>query len=96
MGVNTKQFELDLQIIMEFSPKKIVKSQIDRISSEIHFSAAPCGFEPFFPRIEAIVLFGEPIRWETSLQLLIDALLTNGLPTISPESVPNPHLPVLG
>lgn len=57
--------------------------------------AAPCGFESFFPRIEAIVLFGEPIRWETSLQLLIDALLTNGLPTLPPESTPVPHLPVL-
>lgn len=31
-----------------------------------------------FPKIEAIVLFGEPNRWETSLQLLIDVLLTNG------------------
>ena len=42
------------------------------------------------------MLFGEPIRWETSLQLLIDALLTNGLPTLPPESTPVPHLPILG
>uniref|UniRef100_A0A8D0AHX0 Uncharacterized protein n=1 Tax=Sander lucioperca TaxID=283035 RepID=A0A8D0AHX0_SANLU len=27
-----------------------------------------------FPQIEAIILFGEPIRWETNLQLLIDVL----------------------
>ena len=27
------------------------------------FSVAPCGFEINFPRIEAVVLFGEPIRW---------------------------------
>lgn len=32
------------------------------------------------PRIEAIILFGEPIRWETNLQLLMDVLLTNGNP----------------
>ena len=31
--------------------------------------AAPCSFNQFFPRIEAVVLFGEPIRWETSLQV---------------------------
>ena len=32
--------------------------------------AAPCSFNQFFPRIEAVVLFGEPIRWETSLQVI--------------------------
>ena len=31
--------------------------------------AAPCSFNKYFPRIEAVVLFGEPIRWETSLQV---------------------------
>uniref|UniRef100_A0A8D3ECL9 Cat eye syndrome critical region protein 5-like n=1 Tax=Scophthalmus maximus TaxID=52904 RepID=A0A8D3ECL9_SCOMX len=30
------------------------------------------------PKVEALVLFGEPIRWETNLQLIIDVLLTNG------------------
>ncbi|KAF1392341.1 hypothetical protein PFLUV_G00051780 [Perca fluviatilis] len=46
------------------------------------------------PQIEAIILFGEPIRWETNLQLLIDVLLTNG----SPAGVHAPaalQLPVL-
>lgn len=35
----------------------------------------------------AVILFGEPIRWETNLQLLIDVLLTNGNPgcTYDPE-----------
>ncbi|XP_034028668.1 haloacid dehalogenase-like hydrolase domain-containing 5 [Thalassophryne amazonica] len=28
--------------------------------------------------VEAVILFGEPIRWETNLQLIIDVLLTNG------------------
>ena len=31
--------------------------------------AAPCGFHKYFPRIEAVVMFGEPVRWETSLQV---------------------------
>ena len=57
--------------------------------------AAPCAFEKYFPRIEAIVLFGEPIRWETSLQLIIDVLVTDGLPCINPQSIPLPHLPIL-
>ena len=39
--------------------------------SLVYFSAAPCAFEKYFPRIEAIVLFGEPIRWETSLQVSV-------------------------
>lgn len=28
----------------------------------------------------AVILFGEPIRWESNLQLLVDVLLTNGNP----------------
>ena len=27
------------------------------------FSVAACGLDINFPRIEAVVLFGEPIRW---------------------------------
>ena len=57
--------------------------------------AAPCAFEDFFPKIEAIVLFGEPIRWETSLQLLLDVLITDGRPCVGPQSYPYPHLPIL-
>jgi len=45
--------------------------------------------------VEAIVLFGEPIRWETSLQLLIDVLLSSGHPNDVPILVPRPHLPIL-
>ncbi|XP_070558672.1 haloacid dehalogenase-like hydrolase domain-containing 5 [Ptychodera flava] len=57
--------------------------------------SAPCAFEAFFPKIEAIVLLGEPVRWETSLQLILDCLLTTGQPSTSPSIVPYPHLPVL-
>lgn len=55
----------------------------------------PSPLESSFPRVEAVVLFGEPIRWETSLQLLIDVIMTNGLPTEAPKCVPRPHLPIL-
>ncbi|XP_022249060.1 haloacid dehalogenase-like hydrolase domain-containing 5 [Limulus polyphemus] len=55
----------------------------------------PCAFERYFPRIEAVVLFGEPVRWETSLQLILDVLMSNGLPCESLPIAPYPHLPVL-
>lgn len=47
------------------------------------------------PKVEAVVLFGEPIRWETHLQLIVDILLTNGnLSSVhQPQKVP--HLPLL-
>ncbi|XP_021370280.1 haloacid dehalogenase-like hydrolase domain-containing 5 isoform X1 [Mizuhopecten yessoensis] len=40
-----------------------------------------------FPRVEAILMIGEPQRWESSLQLLIDLLLTEGKPTSAPTSI---------
>ncbi|CAK8674457.1 haloacid dehalogenase-like hydrolase domain-containing 5 [Clavelina lepadiformis] len=47
-----------------------------------------------FPAIEAIVLLGEPIRWETNLQLIIDVLVTNGKPN-QPPVFDGKQLPVL-
>ncbi|XP_037650825.1 haloacid dehalogenase-like hydrolase domain-containing 5 [Sebastes umbrosus] len=47
------------------------------------------------PKIEAIILFGEPIRWETNLQLLIDVLLTNGNPGGMYDPQVPAQLPVL-
>uniref|UniRef100_U3JB71 Haloacid dehalogenase-like hydrolase domain-containing 5 n=1 Tax=Ficedula albicollis TaxID=59894 RepID=U3JB71_FICAL len=43
----------------------------------------------------AVVLFGEPVRWETSLQLIIDVLLTSGYPGNPYEQESYPHIPVL-
>lgn len=48
-------------------------------------------FEP----IEAIVLLGEPINWESALQILIDLLMTNGDPRNKFMLVPSPHLPLI-
>ncbi|XP_018417587.1 PREDICTED: cat eye syndrome critical region protein 5 [Nanorana parkeri] len=48
-----------------------------------------------FPTIEAIVLLGEPVRWETSLQLILDILLSSGKPTEWQAQPPYPHIPVL-
>ncbi|KAM6937490.1 haloacid dehalogenase-like hydrolase domain-containing 5 [Xenentodon cancila] len=46
-------------------------------------------------RIDAVILFGEPIRWETNLQLIVDVLLTNGNPGETWNSMRYPHIPVL-
>ncbi|XP_007639260.2 haloacid dehalogenase-like hydrolase domain-containing 5 isoform X2 [Cricetulus griseus] len=48
-----------------------------------------------FAAIEGILLLGEPVRWETSLQLILDVLLSNGNPGTGLETAPYPHLPVL-
>ncbi|XP_010900633.1 haloacid dehalogenase-like hydrolase domain-containing 5 [Esox lucius] len=47
------------------------------------------------PTVEAVILFGEPIRWETNLQLIIDILLTNGNLSGAHHSQKQPHLPLL-
>ncbi|NXQ18529.1 HDHD5 hydrolase, partial [Peucedramus taeniatus] len=43
----------------------------------------------------SVVLFGEPVRWETSLQLIIDVLLTSGYPGNPYGQESYPHIPVL-
>uniref|UniRef100_A0A8C6RU15 Haloacid dehalogenase-like hydrolase domain-containing 5 n=1 Tax=Nannospalax galili TaxID=1026970 RepID=A0A8C6RU15_NANGA len=42
-----------------------------------------------------VLLLGEPIRWETNLQLIMDVLLSNGNPGTGLATAPYPHLPVL-
>merc|ERR1712178_307267 len=39
-----------------------------------------------FPKIEQIILFGEPNRWETNLQILIDCIVSDG----------DLHIPIIG
>ncbi|XP_049639612.1 haloacid dehalogenase-like hydrolase domain-containing 5 [Suncus etruscus] len=48
-----------------------------------------------FPVIEGVLLLGEPVRWETNLQLIMDVLLSNGNPGTGLATAPYPHLPVL-
>ncbi|XP_037334210.2 haloacid dehalogenase-like hydrolase domain-containing 5 [Pungitius pungitius] len=47
------------------------------------------------PQVEAVILFGEPIRWETNLQLIVDILLTNGNLSSVHQTRKTPHLPLL-
>ncbi|XP_072291112.1 haloacid dehalogenase-like hydrolase domain-containing 5 [Eucyclogobius newberryi] len=46
-------------------------------------------------KIDAVILFGEPVRWETNLQLIVDVLLTSGCPGNDWNAVQYPHIPVL-
>lgn len=50
--------------------------------------------EEFRP-IDLILILGEPVSWECSLQLLIDVLMTNGDPRDKFKFVPEPHLPII-
>ena len=43
----------------------------------------------------AIILMGEPKRWESALQIIVDLLKTDGKPTHAPEMVNEKHLPVI-
>lgn len=43
----------------------------------------------------ALVLFGEPVKWEMPLQLILDVLMADGKPNTPPNNLPYPHLPVL-
>ncbi|XP_076659180.1 haloacid dehalogenase-like hydrolase domain-containing 5 [Halictus rubicundus] len=55
-----------------------------------------CGpVDPSFPSIEGIVLISEPVSWETPLQLMVDLLMTNGMPSSLPKELPYPHIPIL-
>ncbi|NWX19813.1 HDHD5 hydrolase, partial [Aegotheles bennettii] len=45
--------------------------------------------------VSTVVLFGEPVRWETNLQLIIDVLLTSGYPGNPYQHESYPHIPVL-
>jgi HAD superfamily hydrolase (TIGR01456 family) len=51
--------------------------------------------EKDFRRIEAIILLGEPKRWESVLQLLVDLLRTDGKPNKPVDLAPEEHLPVI-
>jgi HAD superfamily hydrolase (TIGR01456 family) len=69
---------------------------LDMVDHENRKKIARDGYkEKEFPRIEAVILLGEPQRWESSLQLLIDLLQTDGKPDRVPEAIPEQHLPVI-
>ncbi|XP_062589403.1 haloacid dehalogenase-like hydrolase domain-containing 5 [Saccostrea cucullata] len=61
-----------------------------------HRKVEPCPvkFANFKP-IEAVVLFGEPNQWDSKLQLIVDVLVCNGMPSHLPKEFPSTHLPIV-
>jgi ribonucleotide monophosphatase NagD (HAD superfamily) len=43
----------------------------------------------------AIVLLGEPVQWERSLQVITDLLLTHGNPGVIPTDTNGDHIPII-
>lgn len=71
---------------------------LDMVDHENRVNVAKNGYteNPNFPKVEVILLLGEPCRWETNLQLLTDLLLTEGKPTHAPTDPHNiPQIPVI-
>jgi len=50
-----------------------------------------------FRPIDAIVLLGEPVQWERSLQVITDLLLTDGNPNVIPSdsNADRDHIPII-
>ncbi|KAG5835822.1 hypothetical protein ANANG_G00248080 [Anguilla anguilla] len=72
------------QVMMSHSPLKMFKKYHEKFLPIVNL-----------PKIEAVILFGEPIRWETNLQLITDILLTNGNLSSVHQNQKFPHLPLL-
>jgi hypothetical protein len=49
----------------------------------------------FFCIFAAIVLLGEPVRWESALQLCTDLLVSNGNPSKRLNHFSDEHIPVI-
>ncbi|KAK3931091.1 Haloacid dehalogenase-like hydrolase domain-containing 5 [Frankliniella fusca] len=67
---------------------------LDAVDHARRISGAGPNEKSFVP-VDAVVLFGEPVRWETSLQLILDILMSNGYPAVAPPGIMYPHIPVL-
>jgi HAD superfamily hydrolase (TIGR01456 family) len=48
-----------------------------------------------FPKVEVILLLGEPKYWESPLQIIVDLLVTQGELDREPEAQPTRHLPII-
>lgn len=51
--------------------------------------------DKYFKKIDGIILLNEPLNWETSLQLITDLLITNGMPSSAVSITPYPHIFVI-
>lgn len=69
---------------------------LDMVDHDNRKKIARDGFtEKPMNRVEAIILMGEPKRWESYLQVLVDLLITDGKPDRAPDAAPEEHLPII-
>ncbi|KAH9504983.1 Haloacid dehalogenase-like hydrolase domain-containing 5 [Bulinus truncatus] len=71
---------------------------LDMVDHENRARIAKLGYteNPNFPKVDVVLLIGEPCRWETDLQLIIDLLVTEGKPNIVPADIDSiPQIPVI-
>ena len=85
---------LGFQNIITMDDIRRFQPQLDMVDHKRR-NFAPCVLGRYFPPIECIVLFGESVRWETNLQLIIDVLMSNGNLNHIPKDFPSTNLPVL-
>jgi len=92
-----------LEIAQDFGLKKLctiediaaARPLLDVMNHENRKKIDPNFVNKEFTPIEAILLLGEPKHWESSLQIIIDLLVTHGQPDREPEATPQKHLPVI-
>ncbi|KAK0170358.1 hypothetical protein PV328_010929 [Microctonus aethiopoides] len=84
------------QVVLAHSPLKLFNQFHDKYYVNKDRRDPTCGpIDKNFPTIEGIVMLSEPINWETPLQLMVDLLMTNGMPSELPKTIPYPHIPLL-
>ncbi|KAK2718176.1 haloacid dehalogenase-like hydrolase domain-containing 5 isoform X2 [Artemia franciscana] len=68
---------------------------LDAVDCQRRASLTNLSWDSSFPPIEGVVLFGEPVAWESHLQLILDILLSHGRLSDPVKEIPYPHLPIL-
>jgi HAD superfamily hydrolase (TIGR01456 family) len=87
--------DLGLKKLCTIEDVAAARPLLDVINHENRKKIDPNFVNKEFTPIEAILLLGEPKHWESSLQIIIDLLVTHGHPDNEPETTPKKHLPVI-
>ncbi|CAF3187615.1 unnamed protein product [Rotaria sp. Silwood2] len=86
-----------IEKICEAFPELDMANHMNRFRLSKMISTQGFVHDENFRPIDAIVLLGEPIQWERSLQVIIDLLLTDGNPAIIPDgsNTEHDHIPII-
>ncbi|CAF4671452.1 unnamed protein product, partial [Rotaria sp. Silwood2] len=86
-----------IEKVCEAFPELDMVNHMNRVRLSEMISTQGLVHDENFGVSEAIVLLGEPIQWERSLQVIIDLLLTDGNPSIIPgdSNTKHDHIPII-